>query len=180
MPKLDFLSPLLGRGNKARDEAELRVLMVCMGNICRSPTAQGVFERMLEEQGLAERIYVDSAGTHAYHVGARPDPRAVACAQRRGIDLRRLRARAVAEEDFTVFEYIVAMDEQNLADLRQACPEPEGVSRISTLLSFAADSSEVDVPDPYYGGPSGFERVLDLVEEGAMGLLMELRRRHRL
>ncbi|HED52249.1 MAG TPA: low molecular weight phosphotyrosine protein phosphatase [Gammaproteobacteria bacterium] len=152
------------------------VLFVCMGNICRSPTAQGVFERLVKEAGLEASITIDSAGTHAYHVGEPPDRRATQAAAVRGIDLTPQRARRVREDDFESFDYVLAMDRDNLEDLRAICPA-HVQERIRLLLDFAETDQSGDVPDPYYGGAQGFERVLDLVEEGARGLLENIRQR---
>ncbi|WP_440995426.1 low molecular weight protein-tyrosine-phosphatase [Arhodomonas sp. SL1] len=157
----------------------IRVLMVCMGNICRSPSAEGVFRALLEEAGLETLVDVDSAGTHGFHVGRPPDPRAREAAARRGIDIGGLRARQVDAYDFEAFDYIIAMDDANygilIADAPSAARE-----RVHRLLDFAPGRGESEVPDPYYGGHDGFEYVLDLVEEAARGLLSELRERHRL
>lgn len=153
------------------------VLFVCMGNICRSPTAQGVFERLVEQHALGEHIRIDSAGTHAYHVGEGPDPRASEAALRRGIDLSRQRARRVSSGDFFEFDYVLAMDSSNYEDLRAICP-PDEEARLRLFLEFAGELGESDVPDPYYGGATGFERVLDMVEEAAEGLLNDIRTRH--
>ena len=150
------------------------VLFVCMGNICRSPTAEGVFRHHVEEAGLSDRIEIDSAGTHAYHVGEPPDRRSVAAAERRGISLSGIRARRVAEADFDRFDYIIAMDEDNLLQLQDAAPEG-GHAKLSLFLEFAG-RAETEVPDPYYGGAAGFERVLDLVEAASRGLLGTLSR----
>jgi low molecular weight protein-tyrosine phosphatase len=150
-----------------------RVLFVCMGNICRSPTAEGVFRRVAAERAPELPLEVDSAGTHGYHVGEPPDPRAIAAASRRGIDLRRLRARKVEDADFGRFDLIVAMDRLNLEVLRDRCPVMYR-ERIRLLMEFAGNEQEVDVPDPYYGGPVGFEKVLDLAEEASEGLLEEI------
>jgi protein-tyrosine phosphatase len=155
---------------------KIRVLFVCMGNICRSPTGQGVFERLVAESGLAGHVEVDSAGTHAYHVGEPPDRRAAAAASRRGVDLSRQRARRVSGEDFEYFDYVLAMDSDNLEDLAELCPELH-VDKLYRLLDFAPALNEQDVPDPYYGGAQGFEYVLDLVEAGAEGLLLDIRKR---
>lgn len=152
-----------------------RVLFVCLGNICRSPTAQGVFEKLLADNGLAGRVEVDSAGTHAYHQGEPPDERAQMEAARRGVDLSGQRARAVTEQDFERFDYILAMDGSNLSILQSRCP-PQFRQRVRLFLEFAGDLDETDVPDPYYGGQHGFERVLDLVEAGARGLLADIER----
>ena len=151
----------------------MRILFVCMGNICRSPTAEGVFRRLVEERAPQSGLEIDSAGTHNYHVGDPPDARAIAAAARRGIDLHRLRARQVQAADFERFDLIVAMDRLNRETLLASCPEPYR-SRIRLFMEFAGDSDIEDVPDPYYGGPLGFEQVLDLAEEAAAGLLDEL------
>jgi len=155
--------------------AKRRVLFVCMGNICRSPTAEGVFRKLLAERAPELDVQVDSAGTHGYHAGVSPDPRASRAAERRGVDLKPLRARRVVAQDFEHFELVLAMDEQNLQFLLEACPA-EYRSRVRLFLEFAPHLEQRDVPDPYYGGASGFERVLDLVEEAAVGLLEYLRR----
>ncbi|QQS55058.1 MAG: low molecular weight phosphotyrosine protein phosphatase [Candidatus Competibacteraceae bacterium] len=158
----------------------VKVLFVCMGNICRSPMAEGVFRRMLEGVGLVEQVYVDSAGTHSYHIGAPPDSRGQATALSRGVDLRDLRARRVVAADFVEFDYLLAMDRANYQDLLAACQDAELRSRIRLFMDFAPALPEREVPDPYYGGPTGFERVMDLVEEGAQGLLLHLRERYRI
>ena len=157
----------------------VRVLMICMGNICRSPLAHGVFERLVKEAGLSDSIMIDSAGTHAYHVGEPPDRRAQETAARRAIDLSNQEARQVAATDFEQFDYLLAMDHQNLAALRRACP-PNHVQKLRLFLEFAPEMGEEEVPDPYYGGDSGFERVFDLVEAAGRGLLEVIRRQHRL
>jgi low molecular weight protein-tyrosine phosphatase len=154
------------------------VLFVCMGNICRSPTAEGVFRRVVEQAGLANHFRIDSAGTHAYHVGDAADRRAAVAAQRRGFSLDGIRARRVCSEDFEQFDVILAMDRDNLADLT-AQAGPQHRHKVSLLLEFAA-GSETEVPDPYYGGTAGFERVLDLVEDASRGLLETLRRQRRI
>lgn len=154
--------------------AALRVLFVCMGNICRSPTAQGVFEKMLEDAALTCDVEVDSAGTHAYHVDEPPDPRSQKAAKARGIDLSTQQARKVEASDFETFDYIVAMDRDNLAKLTAACPEAHQ-ERLHLFLDFTAEHKDSDVPDPYYGGSRGFERVLDLVEAASKGLIERLR-----
>jgi protein-tyrosine phosphatase len=151
----------------------MRVLFVCMGNICRSPTAEGVFRRLASERIPDLEWEVDSAGTHGYHVGDPPDPRAIAAAARRGIDLSSIRARQVEESDFGRFDLIVAMDRLNREILLDRSPR-EYRSRIRLFLEFASSTDVEDVPDPYYGGPVGFERVLDLVEEASAGLLDEI------
>jgi protein-tyrosine phosphatase len=149
------------------------ILMVCMGNICRSPTAEGVFRRRAGEAGLADRLHIDSAGTHDYHVGKPPDARAQEAARRRGYDLSALRARQVAAEDFLSFDYILAMDADNLASLMRGCPQ-EHRHKVRLFLSFSRRFPGHEVPDPYYGGRQGFDTVLDMVEDAAQGLLDEI------
>lgn len=158
----------------AAPETGRRVLMICMGNICRSPTAEGALRLRLERAGLAGQIGVDSAGTHGYHVGEPPDRRAQQHALKRGIDLSRLRGRRVAEADFDRFDLLLAMDEDNLAELARLRPEGHpNTPRL--LLEFARRYTEQrEVPDPYYGGPDGFERVLDLIEDACDGVLIHL------
>lgn len=154
----------------------VKVLFVCMGNICRSPTAHGVFRELVRREGLERQVQIDSAGTHAYHVGNPPDLRAQATAEKRGIALSDLRARQVRPEDFEAFDYVIAMDQDNLAALQAMCP-PGLEERVRLFLDFAPQRPEREVPDPYYGGPRGFEHVFDLVEEAAQGLLTEIRSR---
>ncbi len=151
------------------------VLFVCMGNICRSPTAEGVFRKVVADAGLAERVYIESAGTHAYHSGAEPDHRAQAAAERRGFALHEIRARRVSDEDFESFDYILVMDKDNLWELRQRAPEAYR-SKVHLFLEFAGGSQVSEVPDPYYGGTPGFELVLDLIEQASERLLERLRR----
>lgn len=153
------------------------VLFVCLGNICRSPTAHGVFQRLVHEEGLAEHILVDSAGTHAYHINEPPDRRASAAARKRGVDLSALRARRAVEADFERFDYVLAMDRSNLEHLSTLCP-PGAEHKLRLFLSYAPTLGYDEVPDPYYGGNAGFERVLDMIEEAARGLLAEIRRDH--
>jgi protein-tyrosine phosphatase len=157
-----------------KGDRRFKVLFVCMGNICRSPTAEGVFKRHVREAGLEGTILSDSAGTHDYHVGEPPDPRAREAAQRRGYDLADLRARRVAIKDFAEFNLILAMDEHNLGILRRQCP-PQHVHRLRLFLEFGRQREIHHVPDPYYGGPQGFENVLDLIEDAAQGLLRHIR-----
>lgn len=157
--------------------AKVKVLFVCMGNICRSPVAEGVFAQLIEQQGLTEHVQVDSAGTHAYHVGNPPDPRSLQTALRRGIDISNLRARRFAEDDFHEFDYVLAMDSDNYRNLSAVCP-PEARYKLKMFLDFAPHLNELDVPDPYYGGELGFERVLDLVEAAAEGLVEHIRKTH--
>lgn len=156
----------------------MRILFVCMGNICRSPSAEGVFRHVLATQAPELAIEIDSAGTHDYHVGDPPDRRSVAAAKRRGIDLSALRARTVAAEDFAHYDLILAMDDQNVRELRRRAPAHYH-ERIRLMMDFAPQAASRYVPDPYYGGAQGFEEVLDLLEEASRGLLEELRVRHR-
>ena len=151
----------------------MRVLFVCMGNYCRSPTAEAVFRATVLERAPGLGLEIDSAGTHDYHVGKAPDPRSIAAAARRGIDLTALRARQVVDEDFVRFDYLIAMDRENLAALLGRSP-PQARERVRLFMEFADRSDMPEVPDPYYGGPGGFELVLDLVEEASGGLLAHL------
>ena len=159
----------------AEATANVSVLFVCMGNICRSPTAEGVFRKVVRDAELHDLIIVDSAGTHAYHVNEPPDRRARAAAERRGFPLDDIRARRVSSEDYEQFDYILAMDEDNLSILKEGAPD-EYRYKVRLFLQFAEASRVMEVPDPYYGGSSGFERVLDLVEEASEGLLEAIRR----
>lgn len=155
----------------------VKVLFVCMGNICRSPTAQGIFRKLVMEEGLERHIEIDSAGTHAYHLGEPPDPRAQATARARGIDLSDLRARQVEPGDLWYFDYVIAMDRDNYARLQRLCPK--GMEdKLYLLMDFAPELGIREVPDPYYGGQRGFEQVFDLIELAARGLLDDIRRRY--
>ena len=151
----------------------IKVLFVCLGNICRSPTAHGIFEKMVVEAGLQEDIVVDSAGTGDWHIGKSPDPRASDAALSRDHDLSYLRARQVRPEDFLEFDYLLAMDKQNLWDL-QAMALPEFNGHLGLFLDYSSSDLQ-EVPDPYCGGSEGFELVLDLVEDASQGLLAHLR-----
>lgn len=153
----------------------VKVLFVCLGNICRSPTAEGVFRRLLLEHGLAERVDVASAGTHAYHVGEPPDPRAQRAAARRGVDLSTKRGRQTAASDFHEYDYVLAMDRENYEHLTAKCPVVLR-HKIRLFMEFAPGYGEPDVPDPYFGGTAGFDRVLDMIEDAASGLLAEIQR----
>jgi protein-tyrosine phosphatase len=155
-------------------EDKTSILFVCMGNICRSPTAEGVFRHHATEAGIIERLHIDSAGTHAYHAGEPPDHRAVTAAERRGLSMQGMRARRVTADDFETFDLILAMDRDNASRLKEEAP-PEHHGKIRLFLEYRA-GDEIDVPDPYYGGAAGFERVLDLVEEASRGLLRTLSR----
>ena len=150
-----------------------QVLFVCLGNICRSPTAHGVFAQIVAEAGLDSELLVDSAGTGAWHVGEPPDGRATIAARERGYDLSPLRARQVDSADFDRFHYILAMDRANLMHLEALAPEHFG-GHLGLFLDFHPNSSEREVPDPYYSGEDGFDHVLDLVEEASRGLLQAL------
>ena len=152
----------------------ISVLFVCMGNICRSPTAEGVFRNLLQQQGLEDCFEVDSAGTHAYHVGNPPDGRAQQAALNRGVDLRKIRARQVCRADFESFDHILAMDRENYASLMYDCPKAHA-HKIRLFLEFAPELKLTEVPDPYYGGDKGFEQVLDLVEQASVGFLDSVR-----
>jgi protein-tyrosine phosphatase len=150
-----------------------RVLFVCLGNICRSPTAEAVVREFARRHAAQLALEVDSAGTHGYHVGSPPDERAIAAARRRGIEMTGLRARVVEAGDFKRFDLVLAMDESVYGKLRGIVP-PEHADRVRLFLDYAPQLGRRDVPDPYYGGASGFEEVLDLVEEAARGLLAAL------
>ncbi len=150
------------------------VLFVCLGNICRSATAHGVLEPLLEQRGLSHRVRVDSCGTGDWHIGQAPDSRAVAEAGERGYDLSHLRARQVQTSDFSHFDYVLAMDRMNLADLELMCPA-DYAGHLGLFLPFAGSALVDEVPDPYYGGADGFSQVLDLVEAANEGLLQHLR-----
>jgi protein-tyrosine phosphatase len=152
----------------------MRVLFVCMGNICRSPMAEGVFKRCVAEAGLSHYIASDSAGTHEYHIGEPPDARAQRAVERRGYDISGLRGRQVTRRDFREFDYVLAMDETNLRLLARLCPQ-EHAHKLKLFMDFHADPAMREVPDPYYGGVQGFESVLDMVEKAAQGLLRHLR-----
>lgn len=147
----------------------IKVLFVCLGNICRSPTAHGVFEDLVKAKGLSDRIIVDSAGTASWHSGSPPDSRSMAFAHKRGFELKHLRARQAIVEDFDEFDVILAMDNSNLQDLRDLCPS-HFTGHLGLFLDFA-NAAESEVPDPYHGGDAGFEHVLDLVEDASAGLL---------
>jgi protein-tyrosine phosphatase len=159
------------------EDKMIRVLFVCMGNICRSPTAQGVFRHLVEQEGLSHLIMTDSAGTIDYHAGKPPDRRARETALRRGLDLSDLRARQAKAADFDAFDYVIAMDRDNYADLLELC-SAEQQAKLHLFLDFAPHLEHREVPDPYYGGPAGFERVFDMVEQASRGLLARIRKEH--
>lgn len=153
----------------------MRLLFVCLGNICRSPTAEGVMRTVLAREGMGEEIEVDSAGTGSWHVGHRPDGRASAAAAARGVTLEGA-ARQVRTEDFEQFDLILAMDRSNLADLRELAPDEQARAKVRLLREFDPEASgTLDVPDPYHGGEDGFAEVFELVEAACEGLLEEIR-----
>ena len=157
----------------------VKVLFVCMGNICRSPTAEGVFRHKVEQAGHSDRIEIDSAGTHAYHIGEQPDGRAQQAALGRGVDLSVQRARKVNSNDFDIYDYVIAMDDSNMNDLLSICPA--GLEeKVKLFLSYATNANTSEVPDPYYGSGNGFEIVLDLVEDAADGFIAHLQKHYSL
>ena len=149
------------------------MLFVCLGNICRSPTAHGVFETMVQRRGLSDVVLVDSCGTGGWHVGEAPDRRACAQASERGYKLDHLRARQLAPDDFDRFDYVMAMDRMNLQDLQALCP-PSFDGHLELFLPYGAGQSVDEVPDPFYGADDGFSRVLDMIEAASEGLLAEI------
>jgi protein-tyrosine phosphatase len=153
--------------------SEISILMVCMGNICRSPSAEGVLRAKVAQAGLARRVHIESAGTHNYHPGSPPDERSQVHALQRGYDLSGLRARQVTHHDFADFDLILAMDWDNLALLQVDCPPPHA-AKLKLLMEFAPHMASAEVPDPYYGGAQGFENVLDLVEAASDGLVLHV------
>ena len=160
-----------------KNKGKISVLFICMGNICRSPTAEAVFRQYVERAGFAGQIITDSAGTHAYHIGSPPDSRTQRAAQQRGFDMTDLRGRQVEAADFSRFDYVLAMDTANLAILNRLAPK-ESPTQARLFLDYAHHHVEREVPDPYCGGEEGFERVLDMVEDAAAGLLQHIRERH--
>ncbi len=155
---------------------QVKVLFVCMGNICRSPTAHGVFQSLVNEQGLTDSILVESAGTHSYHIGSPPDQRSQAAAQSRGIDLSGLRARRFVASDFIDFDYLLGMDRTNLADMLALKPD-ETDATVKLMLTYSDRFEQREVPDPYFG-EGGFEQVFDMIDDAARGWLHHLRSQH--
>ena len=152
---------------------KIRILFVCMGNICRSPTAEAVFRHAVDAAGLHDPLECDSAGTHGYHIGEPPDQRAQHTAGRRGYDMSNLRGRKIGKQDFERFDYIVAMDRRNLSVLEGLCPA-QHAGKLALYCDFHAEYAGREVPDPYYGGPRGFEQVLDMIEAVSEGLIARL------
>lgn len=163
--------------NLLRNMKIIRVLFICMGNICRSPTAEAVFRHYVENAGLSGQIMIDSAGTHDFHIGESPDSRTQRAALQRGYDMGSLRGRQVEADDFIHFDYVLAMDMSNLAILKRLAPSGSK-AQVGLFLEYARHHAEREVPDPYYGGANGFERVLDMAEDAAEGLLQHIRRQH--
>lgn len=153
-----------------------KVLFVCLGNICRSPTAHGVFQHLVDREGLSDRILVDSCGTGSFHIGSPPDARAIRAASKRQYDLSPLRARQVRPEDFSSFDYILAMDRMNLGNLKAMAPK-DYKGHLDLFLSFSQQRAYTQVPDPYYENEEGFELVLNLVEDASQGLLQAIRQK---
>ena len=153
------------------------VLFCCMGNICRSPTAEAVFRFKVEEAGLEKLITIDSVGTHDYHIGVPPDLRTQKAAKQRGYDMSMLRGRQIEVADFSRFDYVLAMDNANMSILTRMCPQVNR-DRLGLFLQYAQRHQESEVPDPYYGGDKGFENVLDMVEDAAAGLLQHIKKNH--
>lgn len=155
----------------------MRILLVCMGNICRSPTAEGVLRQFIRQHGLGDKVEVDSAGTHGYHVGEAPDSRTQRAAAARGYDLSQLRARKVARQDLDYFDLILAMDKSNLDNLIRMA-DPEQRKRIRLFMDYARNFDDKEVPDPYYGLGHGFDLVLDMVEDASLGLIDEIKQHY--
>lgn len=153
-----------------------KVLFVCMGNICRSPSAAGVFRHLIDDAGLSDVVGADSAGTHSFHIGEAPDARAQAAARKRGYDISSTVARQVASDDFREYDLVLAMDWENLSALQQRCPKVYQ-HKLMLLMRFANEFEEATVPDPYYGGPEGFNKVLDYLEDACQGVLELVRKR---
>ena len=158
------------------DQKPVKVLFVCMGNICRSPTAHGVFQSIVQANGLGSRIEVDSAGTHSYHIGSPPDLRSQAAAQTRGVNLATLSARRFVSDDFVEFDYLLGMDRSNLADMLAIKPD-NASAQLKLMLEYSQKFDQSEVPDPYFGN-EGFDLVYDMIDDASQGLLREIRERH--
>ena len=177
--KLQSLSPCRDVSSLSRTDLidiMTKILFVCMGNICRSPSAEGMFRTMVRDANIEHLVKIDSAGTHNYHVGEAPDARAQAAARKRGVDISMLRARQITNEDFRDFDLILAMDWENLACLQQMAPR-QYQHKLMLLMRFATDNEEATVPDPYYGGPEGYEKVLNYVTDACTGLVDVVKKR---
>ena len=161
-----------------KNNKQVSVLFVCLGNICRSPTAEGVFRHLVLQEGHDSWITTDSAGTHAYHIGEQPDRRSQQTARSRGIDISDLQGRKAIQRDFEEFDYVLAMDDDNYRNLESMCPSGFE-DKLSLFLDFSKEYSETQVPDPYYGGDQGFDHVFDLVESASHGLLENIKKRFR-
>lgn len=159
-----------------KEGSTVSVLFVCMGNICRSPTAEGVFRHTVKQRNLLDRFHIDSAGTHAYHIGEQPDSRSQKTARSRGIDLSTQTARKAINEDFNNFDYIIAMDRSNYENLKdiRATVNSSRTATLHLFMEFASSWDHVEVPDPYYGGDNGFEQVFDMVQSASEGLLAHI------
>ncbi len=162
--------------NNQAAKPTISVLFVCLGNICRSPSCEGVFRKLALAHQIDVEIEIDSAGTGNYHIGHPPDARAIAAAARRDIDISDLRARQAHAQDMEIFDYVIAMDRMNHEDLMRLSPR-HARSKIRLLMEFAHNWPDDEVPDPYYGGKAGFDRVLDMIEDASEGLIADIRRR---
>jgi len=162
------------------DKTKVSVLFVCMGNICRSPTAEGVFRHTVKQRNLLASIHIDSAGTHAYHIGEQPDSRSQKTARSKGIDLSGQTARKAVAEDFSKFDYIIAMDRSNYENLKQIRDKSnsEQTANLHLFMEFTSIWENEEVPDPYYGGDNGFEQVFDMVQSASEGLLEHIVKNH--
>ncbi len=156
------------------EKKTVKILFVCFGNICRSPTAAGVFKKIVKEEGLDDHIEVDSAGTSGYHIGDSADPRSIDAATKRGIDITDHRGRRVEEADFDKYHYIIAMDNENYSNLATLCTAGNW-GKLKMFLDYSNEFEGREVPDPYYGGETGFEVVLDMVESASKGLIKEIK-----
>ncbi len=160
----------------ANKKKQINVVFVCMGNICRSPTAEGVFQALVDERDLSHVIGVDSAGTHSYHIGNPPDQRSQSTALRNGVDLTKLRGRKLLPQDLNDFDYVIGMDKNNIADILSTKPD-EYMAKVSLMLEYSDKYKEIEVPDPYYGN-DGFDLVFDMIKDASAGLLRHIRNQH--